>query len=132
MNRRKAIDHANRRHPTHHLSDHNSRFANISKGAQRVWRLDIPLLFLDAPEPINLLLYDDRTGELHLLRVPTEYFRTKKTNLGDRPEKECIALQLAADEPRLFQNVRPRTVMLNSRTSRYGVVLWRAASGVHT
>lgn len=83
-------------------------FASIS-ATKSVWWMDLPLgkVATDFPHDINLLLFDQRSGELHQLRVPAAYLVENMANLDIRDDKSCISLQLAADPPFKFQNTRP-------------------------
>ena len=89
------------------LNGEYSRFANIN-AAKDVWWLHVPLASVEGGvEEINLLLFDDRSKELHHLRIPSDYLRANMTRLHIRVDKECISLELATDAPALFQNVSP-------------------------
>jgi len=90
------------------LNGEDIRFANINSGKD-VWWLHIPLAKVDrgGVEEINLLLVDDRSKELHHLRIPSDYLRANMSHLHIRVDKQCISLELATDGPALFQNVSP-------------------------
>lgn len=107
--KRRAIDRANRRHAEDVLLNHqNMIFANISP-IKGVWRIDVPLQKIagNGVMEINLLLYDQRSGELHHLRVSTEYLQANESRLLIDRKKGCASLELSASEPNLFQDIRP-------------------------
>jgi hypothetical protein len=91
-----------------HLDVKHTQFSNIN-AAKDVWWIDVPLSRLDdsALEQVDLLLFDDRSSELHHLVVPTEYLRDHLGGLTVRADKECVRLELNANEPHRFQNVKP-------------------------
>ena len=92
------------------LDDRNTNFANIN-ARKDVWWLDIPLSKISRAgiAEINLLLYDQRSDELHFLRVPVDYMRANLGRLVVREDKAVISLELSADRTRLFQDVRPKS-----------------------
>jgi hypothetical protein len=91
------------------LDQSNTHFANINS-QKDVWWFDIPLRKVSHPDvkQIDLLLYDHRDNDLHLLRIPTEYLRKNLKLLVVRKEKDSVSLELSADEARQFQDVRPK------------------------
>ena len=107
MNRWQAMRQANIVYGTRELDNGDTRFANISKGPKKVWRIDIPLSKISTGglEDINLLLCNG-SNKLHHLRVPSKYFRQNRTRLVVHPKRNCIGLELSADEPNMFQDVR--------------------------
>lgn len=107
MNRWEAMRRANIAYGTRELDNGDTRFANISKGPKKVWRIHIPLLKISTRglEELNLLLCDGST-KLHHLRVPTKYFRQNRARLVVEPERKCISLELSAEGPNMFQDVR--------------------------
>lgn len=90
------------------LSPGHTHFANINV-AKDVWWLDIPLAKVigDDLRDLDLLLFDDRSDELHHLRVPTAHFKANMDRLGVRDKKQFVRLELKTDEPMSFQNVVP-------------------------
>jgi hypothetical protein len=90
------------------LDDRNTHFANIN-ARKDVWWLDIPLSKISRAgiTEINFLLYDQRSDELHYLRVPIGYLRANLGRLVVREDKAVISLELSADQTRLFRDVRP-------------------------
>ena len=91
-----------------YLDVKHTQFSNINV-AKDVWWIDVPLARLDDDElrQIDLLLFDDRSSELHHLVVPTDYLREHLDQLTVRANKKCVQLELNAREPNRFQNVKP-------------------------
>lgn len=91
-----------------HLDMKHVQFSNINV-AKDVWWIDVPLsrLDCDGPEQIDLLLFDDRSHELHHLAVPTEYIRDHLDALTIREGKKCVQLELSAKASDRFRNVKP-------------------------
>jgi hypothetical protein len=108
MEKREAIRRANQLYKATVLNNHNTHFSNIN-AAKDVWWFDIPLEKVSSSTEmiLHLLLYDDRSNELHHLRVPTSYFRENRLQLVIREKKKTISLELSAARSRLFQDVRP-------------------------
>jgi hypothetical protein len=90
------------------LNNTNTHFSNINS-SKEVWWLDIPLekIRTGKIDPLHLLLYDDRSRELHHLEVPIAYFRRNMKALVIRPDKDVISLELSAARSNRFQDVRP-------------------------
>jgi hypothetical protein len=103
-----AIARINRLYGQGGLDDRNTHFANVN-ARKDVWWLDIPLSKISRAgiTEINLVLYDQHSDKLHFLRVPIDYMRANLGRLVVREDKAVISLELAADQTRLFQDVRP-------------------------
>ena len=56
---------------------------------------------------MGLLLYDNRSDELHLLRVPSSFFAENISKFAVRVEKAVISLELSAQASSLFRDFRP-------------------------
>jgi hypothetical protein len=107
MKKKEAIDCVNRVCGLD-LPPRATHFANINSG-RPVWWIDIPLAKLSrgGPEQLHILLYDDRSCELHHLIVETAFLRANKNRFIGRDDRECISLELATSASNLFQDVRP-------------------------
>jgi hypothetical protein len=107
MNRWEAMRRANVAYGTRELDSGDTRFANISKGPKKVWWVDIPLSKISTGglEEVNLLLCDG-SNKLHHLRVPSQYFRQNRARFVVQPERKCISLELSADGPNMFQDLK--------------------------
>lgn len=92
------------------------QFSNIN-AAKDVWWIDVPLSRLEAKDlsQIDLLLFDEVRDELHHLVVPTSFLEDHLDRLTIREEKQCIRLELHADEPHRFRNVKPISSELDFR-----------------
>ena len=82
-------------------------FSNINE-RKSVWRYDIPLAKIRPghSEFLELLAYDNRDDVLHHLHVPTEYLRKFINRLVVLQDKLIIRIELLADEPYRFKDVR--------------------------
>lgn len=105
MNKNQAIARAG---GTERIDTKRVQFSNINV-AKDVWWLDVPLAKVmgDDAQDLDLLLFDDRSNELHHLQVPAAYFQANLDDLGVREKKQCIRLELKTNEPMRFQNVMP-------------------------
>ncbi len=90
------------------LSKENTHSAKIS-ATKPVWWIDVPLKKVEpgGVDEVNLLLFDQRSDELHHLRVPATYFTENLARLDVRDDSGRISLQLAVDPPAKFENTRP-------------------------
>jgi len=90
------------------LSRENTHSAKIN-ATQPVWWIDVPLKKVEpgGVDEINLLLFDQRSDELHHLRVPSAYFIENLDRLRVRDDTGRVSLQLAVDSPVKFENTRP-------------------------
>lgn len=84
------------------------QFSNINV-AKDVWWIDVPLSRLSDGDlsQVDLLVFDERSDELHHLVVPTSFLREQVGRLTVREEKRCIRLELNANGPHRFRNVKP-------------------------
>lgn len=89
-------------------------FSNINV-AKSVWRYDIPLakIQLGHGEFLELLAYDSRDDALHHLHVPTEYLRKFINRLDVLQDKSIIKIELLADEPDRFRDVRSGSMRID-------------------
>lgn len=92
----------------HGLSRENTHSAKIS-ATRPVWWIDVPLKKVEpgGVDEIHLLLFDQRSDELHHLRVPSAYFIENLDRLDVRADTGRVSLQLAIDSPVMFENTRP-------------------------
>lgn len=105
MDRQTAVEHVM---SDRNLSRANTHSAKIS-ATKPVWWIDVPLKKVEpgGVDEVNLLLFDQRSDELHHLRVPSAYFIENLARLDLRGDADRISLQLAVDPPIKFENTRP-------------------------
>ena len=108
MNKAQAIARMVRLGVASEVAASNIHFANVN-AAKDVWWLDIPLAKLDSAgsQKIGLLLYDDKSDQLHYLEVPKSYLKDNLSRLVVRAAKGCISLELSTEAHKLFRDVRP-------------------------
>jgi len=95
-------------------------FANINRLIRRrVWWIDIPVRELKNKAScfIDFLLVDYSNSKLHHLRVPKEHFLNNLSKFSIKKSK--LTLELSATEPKMFQDVRPRSGNVMFRRFRH-------------
>ena len=102
-----AVERARHEHPGVEFQTDATLFANIN-ASKEVWWYDLPLKKVteNRRDFIDLLAFDYRTGELHCLHIPVDFFRINLSKLVIRGDKETISLELSARASDRFQDVR--------------------------
>jgi len=72
-----------------------------------VWSIDVPLEKITAHEAIDLLLYDQGEDELYHLRIPADDLHEGQDSPTVPASGDRVPLELAVDQIRLFQSVKP-------------------------
>ena len=72
-----------------------------------VWSIDVPLEKITAHEAIDLLLYDQGEDELYHLRIPADDLHERQDSPTVPASGDRVPLELAVDQIRLFQSVKP-------------------------
>ncbi|MDA7859259.1 hypothetical protein N9B05_05500 [Mariniblastus sp.] len=81
------------------LENANTHYSKVNAG-KAVWWIEIPIAKFEKFEFINLVV--EQSGDVTLLKVPTEFFRNNLSGFRIREQKQVVCLELDIDT---FQNV---------------------------